>query len=102
MLSLRTQTYFRLFTGGRGSQGGKGRRCRTDRIGDTLACYDEGVWDTRAPSGPPGKNGRSGTSKEIIIKDSSYFLLAFLSPQLFYGLDLHGYPCVFSRKMEAI
>ena len=59
-------------------------------IDSTLACFDEGVWGTRAPSGPPGNNGRSGTSKEIIDKDSSYFSFTFLSPQLLYGVKLRG------------
>ena len=57
----------------------------------TLVCYDEGVWDTRAPSGPPGNNGRSGTSKEIINKDSSYSSFTFLSPRLLFGEKLRGY-----------
>ena len=57
------QTYFYLLVGGRGSQGGKGRLCGTDMIASTLVCYDKGVWNTRARSGPPGSNGRPGTSK---------------------------------------
>lgn len=32
-------------------------------IAGTIVCYDKGVWDVRAPDGPPGINGKPGTSK---------------------------------------
>jgi len=82
-----------LFAGGLGSQGGKGRRCGADMIAGTIVCYDEGVWDTRAPSGPPGSNGSPGTSKEIINEDLSYFSFALLSRYLFRKNSKRKYSC---------
>ena len=61
---MKTTSPFSLtLSGGRGSEGGKGRKCDRDRIDAFVVCYDRGSWDRRGPSGTPGINGQPGKGK---------------------------------------
>ena len=57
---------FRHITGGAGSRGGRGRDCdKKSQWGtswNTYYCDDDG-YEGRGPNGPPGIDGKDGTSK---------------------------------------
>ena len=54
-------------TGGAGSRGGRGKDCFQDGAIWSRKCRDTGRYTGRAPNGPSGYRGSSGTGKVKII-----------------------------------
>ena len=66
--SCYSRDYF-IFSGGKGSRGGKGRKCRVNyvRVPPRLYCDDDGVGHP-AKDGAKGEHGEWGTSKYKLVK----------------------------------